>query len=179
MVKLDKYEDSCLVLTLEITEDEFVSLPLPLKLNAEMYAEVKDSGLTKLNGWLKKNNLAKIAGSLEEVKVGGGSSNIPTVPLTELPENTSITITKARQVNANYGPTYILTVLHNEEEVQVWAPYSCKEALALGATIGNNTTMIYQNYLNKKGELRQSAMIEGLEWPVTPESAHIDFSIFE
>lgn len=180
MVKLDKYDDACLTLVVEVAEDEFVELPLPLKLTDEMYSEVKDNGLTKLNGWLKKNNLAKIAASLSEVKEGSGaSSNAPTVAITDLPENTYIKVTQARKVNASYGVSYILTVKNTDDaDVQVWAPYSCKEALNLGAMIGSNTQMIYQNYQNKKGETRQNVMMDGLEWPVTPESAQIDLSIF-
>lgn len=176
-VTLEKYDDVTLVITYEVEEDNYVELPLPLKMTKE---SLEQNNLAKLNGWLKKGQLDKLASCLLEAKVGGGTAGGPAmVDLSTLTEFAPIRVLSSKTVNASYGISYILTVQDGEAEpVTIWAPYTVKELLNLGATVSDNTTLTFQNYTNKNGMLKQSVQIENLEWPVTEESASIDMSIF-
>lgn len=182
LVKLEKYEDPCMVLSVEIEEDEYISLPLPLRLTKEFYQEIKGEdglNLVKLKGWLKKGNLAKLASALMVAKTGGGAKSNDLVKLTDFAENSEVKLTSFRSVKTSYGRSFIINALNTDgTEVSLWAPYALKEYLELGAEFGDATNLIYVNYTNRKGEIKQSVSVDGLVWPQDEDSADIDMSIF-
>lgn len=180
LVTLERYEDPCLTLTLEISEDNYVVLPLPLRLERDCDLLINNEfNMPKAKGLVKKNDWSKLAANLAVAKISGNSSSSEIIPLTDLPENTEIKVVRYKSVNASYGTSFILTVINSEgEEVNIWAPFSVKEYLNLGAEIGENTSITYQNYINNKGQERQNVIIENLVWQETEESAQIDMSMF-
>ena len=181
-VTLDKYEDPCLVFFIEDENEEMVELPLPLKFTREAGESLREDGeynyrkLAKMTS--KPEKLAELLRVAKEFS--GSSGNSTMVDMADLPEYTPIKIDSSREINASYGKSYILKVVHPETEelVEIWAPYSIKEWLGLGATIGEETFFQFYSYQNKKGKTSYNADIDGLVWATDENSANIDMALF-
>ena len=179
-VTLDKYEDPCMVFYTEI-DDEFVELPLVLRLDRNKADKVRDKEgninylqLTKL-----ASNAEKLAPLLMVAKEYSGSTNNDMVELSSLPEYQDIKVVKCRSVNASYGKSYILTVLDPDgNEVDLWAPYAIKEFFSVGAEVGENTVFQYYSYEASNGKTRYNVNIEALDWPEDESTANLDMSLF-
>lgn len=177
-VKLDKYEDPAFVIELEVEDDVYISLPLPLRLTKEAYGD--NFNEAQARGWVKKGQLNKLAAILMVAKVGSSSNDTPMVAIADLPEETNIKITAVKEVNVSYGKSYILTITHPEtgEAAQMWAHYSIKELLSAGAEVGPDSTFQFINYTNRKGDLRQSVTVDGLVFPEVEGGADIALDMF-
>ena len=181
-ITLDKYEDPCLVFYIEDENEDLIELPMPLKFTKEAGESLREDGeynYRKLDKLTSKPD--KLAELLRVAKTfSGDSSGSSMVDLSELPEYTPIKINSSREVNASYGKSYILNVVNpnDGEAVDIWAPYSIKEWLGLGATIGDNTMFQFYGYQNKKGKTSYNAEVDGLVWPDDENSANIDLALF-
>ena len=174
-VTLDKYEDLSLVFTYEYEEDEYAEWTFPLSVQREQREGLDEK---KVAGWVKKGQVEKLAELLYEAKQAGsgaGNSDAPMIKAGELTDGVDYKVVKARTVQASYGTSYILHLLVDGQEVQMWAPYAIKGWLKLGALITDNTTItLVERYINKKGNEAYQIDIDGLEMPESDDAANLD-----
>ena len=180
-VTLDKYEDPCLVFDIEQEDGEFIELPMPLRFTKESGDSLRDNGeynYRKLSKLVSKP--AELAEMLRVAKEFTGGGNSTMVDMSELPEYTPIKVNSSREVNASYGKSYILNIVNpnDNESVDIWAPYSVKEFLGMGAEVGAETTFQFYSYENKKGKTSYNADIDGLVWATDENSSNIDLALF-
>lgn len=181
-ITLDKYEDPCLVFSIE-DGDDFIELPMPLRFTREAGEALREDGeynYRKLAKLVSKP--AKIAENLrvaKEVSSSGGNSTM--LDMSSLPEYTPIKINSSREVNTSYGKSYIINITNPEtnESGEVWAPFAMKEWLSLGATVGPDTQFQFYSYQNKKGKTSYNCEVDGLIWAQTEDRANLDLSLFQ
>lgn len=179
-VKLDRYEDPCLIAVVE-DGNNFIELPLVIRFDKDQVAQVKNedksinyNSLKKL--WKKPDKFARLLMVAKEYS--GGESTQEMTTLSELPEYKDIPLLKARQVKTSFGPSFIITVKNpdNGAEAEMWAPYALKEFLLMGAKVGDNTTFQFYSYANEKAKSGTSYNInvDNWIWEETEDTAQLD-----
>ena len=173
-VTLDKYDDLSLVVAFEYAEDEYIEWPFPLAVQKEHRGDNLDE--RKIEGWVKKGQFDKLANILYEAKEAGGNAvSSPMVKPEDLKQGVAYEVVTVREVNASYGKSWIINIIVDGVENQMWAPYSVKTFFNLGAQLGDKTTLtLVEEFTQRNGKIGYAFDISGLVMPKREGSAELD-----
>lgn len=164
VTRVERFEEKCIVFTIDDEDLGFLALPLVIKLNSDNY-EIEDRKVKKL---VKDRNLKGLADILYVKVPGKGGDFTPTSKFTELPELADIFVWDSELKDFGSHKNYILDVTVGEDTESVmkcFCPSDLKNALLAGAEIvPGQTSFTYMMKEGYKGKPKAVVTIFDLQW---------------
>lgn len=179
-VKLEKYEETCLVLVNETEDGDFIEMPVQLKISKEhrdvALAEIKKIVKQIKSGKADPAALAAFLWVREQKADGERKEFAPTLSLKELPQDVVFKILAAEYKDFGTHGNYILNITDNADFTgQCYAPSIVRSSLDAGATLTDKATFKYliKKATTPKGRDQYLVKVEGIEFPEDEEMVKI------